>query len=133
MTRNNTSEERETNTIIHITYAITDAVSKIFSVGIKWGTLIYFIYAGTDVLKAFAGHETLANISFNWMMNEHLAALLGGIFGTGGIIYGRRQAQLRRDVIERMHPYQVEYETRLDQQRSSSGLTVRGDTRKEDS
>lgn len=48
------------------------------------------------------------------------------------ISYGRAQARLRRDVIERMHPYQEAFEKQRDPGRTSSRLTRTGETRPED-
>lgn len=52
--------------------------------------------------------------------------------GLGGLLFGMVQAKLRRDYIELYAPIQVELEKRLDPNRSSSELTVRGLTRRED-
>lgn len=52
--------------------------------------------------------------------------------GLGGLLYGLVQAKLRRDYIELYAPLQAELEKRLDPNRSSSELTVRGLTRQED-
>lgn len=54
------------------------------------------------------------------------------IFGFAGIAYGRNEARLRRQVIERFHRYQLAEEKALDARRSSSRLTARGETRPED-
>lgn len=113
-------------------YAIAEAAPKIiYEVG-RWGTVLFLIYTTGDVLKAYAGKITLADVTFSWLVSDKLAGVLGLIFGTGGILYGRRQARLRKDVVERMHHFQMKYEKTFDPKRSSSSLTVRGDTREED-
>lgn len=61
-----------------------------------------------------------------------VVGLFGLIFGVGGIAYGRREASLRRDVIERFHKHQLEQELPHDPTRTSSRLTPSGDTRPED-
>ena len=72
----------------------------------------------TNTLKDLLGEKTLG----------FLLAALGG----GGVLYGRAQHKLRRDDIEFMQPYKDKYEKLLDEKRSSSRLTNRGDTRPED-
>jgi hypothetical protein len=58
-----------------------------------------------------------------------LAALLVGAVGWS---YGRNQARLKRDVIQRLHKYQLQMELEKDPTRTSSRLTASGDTRPED-
>lgn len=117
---------------IHKIHAVADVLAKLVSDIIKWGSIVYIIYLLAPVALAMAGKETSANFSLSLIANEHFVAMLAIMFGTGGIIYGRRQAKLRRDVIERLHPYQLEYEREKDPGRSSSKLTSRGDTQEED-
>lgn len=117
---------------IHKIHAVSEATTKIISELAKWGVLGFCVYWTGDVLKVYAGQVTFADVTFSWLMSEKLAGTLGLIFGAGGIVYGRQQARLRRDVIERMHPYQVEHEKSKDPDRSSSGLTERGETQLED-
>ncbi|MCY1454838.1 hypothetical protein D9M71_719310 [compost metagenome] len=60
------------------------------------------------------------------------ANILCILIGVGGGLYGRRQAEFRRSVVERYHPLMVEYEKRLDPDRVSSDMPPRGGTRLED-
>ena len=117
---------------IHKVHVIGDVITKVLSEIFKWGTLIYFIYAGSEVLKEFAGKSTYADVTFSWIMSERLASVLGLIFGAGGMLYGRRQARLRKDTVEKMHQFQVKYEESVNVNRTSSGLTCRGDTHEDD-
>jgi hypothetical protein len=117
---------------IHKIHAGADAIVKLLSEAMKWGSLVYIFYLLVPVAMAMAGKETSANFSLSLIANEHFVALLGILFGTGGIIYGRRQSKLRRDTIERFHPFQLKYELEKDPGRSSSKLTPRGDTQEED-
>jgi hypothetical protein len=57
---------------------------------------------------------------------------IGLIVGLLGAIYGRSQRKLRQDVIESKSTRIRELEALIDPSRSTSNLTVRGDTRKED-
>ena len=49
-----------------------------------------------------------------------------------GTAYGIQQRKLRRDTVERLQTRNIELEKKIDQKRSSSKLTARGDTRPED-
>lgn len=61
-----------------------------------------------------------------------IPGVLGAIFGWAGIIFGIRERDLRKTVVESMHQYQQKWEEMQDPERSTSRLTQRGDTRKED-
>ena len=117
---------------IHRIHAISDLIGKTLSNLIKFGFIGWVAFLYAPVFMAMAGQDTKADFSLSLMANEHFVILLGVVFGAGGIVYGRRQAKLRRDVIERLHPYQLEHEKAQDPDRSSSLLSVRGDTAKED-
>lgn len=128
-------------------YGFGSNLTKVVRDLIKYGAfvwIVYFVYASIDTL---AGKTTFANIDVNakgelssqseversdvcqyWWY----AVPLAGLFGVGGILYGRRQAKLRHDVIEHEHARTLELEARLDPKRTSSDLTPRGDTRPED-
>ena len=111
---------------------IVDAVSKVLQSGFKWGSLFGCFYFAMDALKAYAGHVTLADVQFSVLFSEHAATTFALLFGAGGVLYGRRERKLRKETIERLHPFQRRYEESIDQGRTSSLLTRRGDTRKED-
>ena len=117
---------------IHKIHAIADAVVKLGSEAFKWGSLGAIAYFFAPSFEALAGKETTPNFSLELLMNKHFATIMAILFGTGGIVYGRKQAKLRKDTIERLHQYQVKHETEKDLKRTSSQLSPRGDTRKED-
>lgn len=54
------------------------------------------------------------------------------LFGVGGLLYGRAQSKLRKDIVEKYHPEVVRKESYFDSNRTSSDLTARGETRPED-
>jgi hypothetical protein len=66
------------------------------------------------------------------VLNETVLAILFAILIAGAIAYGKYQAKLRRDDVERLSRYKEDYERLVDPKRSSSRLTARGDTRPED-
>lgn len=129
---------------IHATH---DTIARIVTSLIKWGALCFISWMGATAIHDLAGKETLANFDLGarletksetvtsstiGLTNSTSLAILGLIFGFGGILYGRQQARLRKDTVERLHQYQLKYEQTIDPNRTSSTLTVRGETRPED-
>ncbi len=149
MAQKKTAAELRAELRILRTHGIGNNITKVFRDLIKYGCLVgiaYFAYMSIDSLS---GKTTQADISVKaegsvsvdtsdtvsqasvpeWYKITLLSALF---FGGGGIAYGRYQAKLRKDVIQRYHPIMQEAEQRIDNMRSSSELTERGDTRPED-
>jgi hypothetical protein len=85
-----------------------------------------------DVLVAFAGKETAANLALSLIVNlqadRWFAYLVGGL----GVGYGAVERHLRRRNIRRLTAHTAELEKRLHAARTSSGLTPEGKTRRED-
>ncbi|MBI3775873.1 MAG: hypothetical protein HY273_10030 [Gammaproteobacteria bacterium] len=113
-----------------------EAAGRIGHSAFKYGAMMFIAAQFAPVFIAYADttsiHEFTVNSAIDWAINDHLAALLGLVFGVGGIYYGRQERKLNKDTIERLSPYQAQYEREHDPKRSSSGLTPRGDTRPED-
>lgn len=122
-------EDSETRLAIHKIHAITGMVTRIFSEAFKWGSLGFIGWCAADAFTAYAGEASFADISFSFLVSEKIESVLATIFGVGGIIYGKWQSKLRRDVIEKMQPERIALEKQADPDRTSSGLTKRGDTR----
>jgi proteasome assembly chaperone (PAC2) family protein len=92
-----------------------------------------FVYL---MVRELAGKETLASIGLGFLADiktsRGIAMALVSILGVGGPVYGLRERKLRRDDIEKRSAYIEELEKAIDKRRTSSGLTPRGTTRKED-
>ncbi len=107
---------------------------KIVEHGFKWGSAAFGFWCVKEAWVLAAGTTTIADLSASLRfetISEWTWPLLVA-FGFGGIAYGRRQAKLRRDAVERLHPYQEQHEKSIDPNRTSSRLTSRGETRPED-
>jgi hypothetical protein len=85
-----------------------------------------------DVLIAFAGKETVANLALSLIMNLQADRWFAYIIGAMGVGYGAVERHLRRRNIRRLTTHTAELEKRLYPARSSSGLTPEGKTRRED-
>ena len=109
-----------------------DAAARVLDSLFQWGSLLGCMYFLKDVLQAYAGQTSLADISFSLLVNEHAGVMLSLVFGGGGIAYGLKQRNLRKATVARLHRYQELYERSLDPGRTSSGLTERGDTQEID-
>jgi len=155
MAKNKTKAELNAEVRLLKAHGFGNNVTKVFRDFIMYGSFLgiaYFTYLSIDTL---AGRNTTADIKVKAegalslnpeqskskvtkeaskaVPTKYIAAFsLAILFGIGGIVYGRKQATLRKDVIERYHPPIQEAEKIIDSKRSSSQLTYRGNTRPED-
>jgi hypothetical protein len=132
MARKRSDAEIQAAVRIHETRANAEVVAKVFTELVKWGSLVGIAYVLAPGFEALAGKQTVAKFSVEWLMNEQTGTAMSILFGVGGIAYGRRQAKLRQEAIERLHKYQLAHEKAIDPKRTSSKLTPRGETRVED-
>lgn len=147
MAKKKTAAELRAELRILRTHGVGNNITKVVRDLIMYGSFVsigYFTYMSIDSLS---GKITQADISVKaggsvsidtddtetglpaWYKGTLLLAFF---FGAGGIAYGRGQAKLRKDVIQRYHPTMQEAERNIDDKRSSSDLTERGNTRPED-
>lgn len=99
---------------------------------IRWGGVLgisYFVFRTVEVL---AGQSTFAEIGINFLGNLEVSVTLAWAAGGGGVLYGLGQRKLRKDTVERLQSRITSLEKKLDDSRTSSKLTARGDTRPED-
>lgn len=99
---------------------------------IRWGGLVAICYFGFRSIEVLAGKVTSSNILISIMTNLKANQYFGLLFGGGSIIYGLRQRKLRKDTVERLQARIKVLEKGIDNKRSSSKLTTRGETRPED-
>jgi len=112
--------------------------AKIIPLLIRWLGYCFIAVMVFFSIRVLAGKVTIADIKFiaegiyecdGISTTTVISAIL---FGISGIMFGLRQRKLRCDTIERLHPYQLKWEKHMDNNRTSSTLTKRGDTRPED-
>ena len=117
-----------------------DVINRTVQTLAKYGAAVgiaYFFYKAVEVsVISLNGKTTTADVRFeaiiDWVSDPNSTSVISALFGIAGIIYGRLQFNLKKDVVERFHQYQEKYETLVDPGRTSSRLTKRGETRPED-
>ena len=107
-------------------------VASVLNNLIQWGGLVAIFYFGYLTVDTLAGQTTTADIGINFLANIRISTALAWGVGAVGVSYGMVQRKLRRDTVERLQGRITKLERREDPNRSSSKLTMRGDTRKED-
>jgi hypothetical protein len=113
-------------------FKTVDSVVSIVGTLLKCVTVVIiarYIYLGVAVL---AGKSTLADVGFRVLGNIKISDSIAYILGVGGVVYGVGERQLRRRNIERLSREKNALERILDPTRTSSRLTPRGTTRRED-
>ena len=130
------SQERftEYDVRVHRVDTIGKTVGKIVPVVVKYAVLALCVMEIADVLIHWTGEHTRADVNVAMDVPGLCASaiVLAGTFGFLGIVYGRKQAKLRRNTISRLNRRLEKEEAEIDPQRSSSGLTRSGDTPSED-
>ena len=114
-------------------------LAKKFLEALKWVYIAKYIYKS---IKALAGKVTLANLNFKAAYNQQAAessltfTVIVVIFAIMvaflSIVYGLRQSKLKKDTVEKLTIQISTLEKIIDQNRSSSKLTTRGETSEKD-
>lgn len=108
--------------------SVVNSLASVLNGMFKWGGIAAacgFLYLSIDTL---AGQTTNADIGVRLLADVKLSEVFAYIFGSGAVAYGWRQRSLRKSTIERLQGRIRSLESILDPDRSSSGLTTRGDT-----
>lgn len=97
-----------------------------------WGCIAYATKQCADVMTAYAGKTSTANVLFGLNVSINVAlAFSVAVSGVAVTLY-IREARLHRKTRERLAGRITELELLLDPSRKSSKLTTEGLTRKED-
>jgi hypothetical protein len=112
--------------------ARTDMIAVILVAAIRWLGLVAIACFAWLSIRSLSGTTTTANFALRLFANEHMAKILALLFGAGGVTYGYAQQALRRNTVHRLTNRITTLETKIDNKRSSSGLTPNGKTRPED-
>jgi hypothetical protein len=107
-------------------------VAAVLNNAIRWGGVVACACFGYLSIQSLAGQATSANIGLDLVADVRLSEVFAYIFGGGGVAYGIRQRKLRGDTVERLQDRVRSLERQFDPNRTSSGLTERGDTNPQD-
>ena len=109
-----------------------DVLSKTLPAVAKYGLPFFFLYLSVSEL---AGEVTHADIKLllqlpiaKGVVWAAAVCALSVAFGFGGVLYGWNQRKLARDTVELLAAGKIAAERKIDKDRSSSGLTARGET-----
>lgn len=111
---------------------VAEGVISVAQTAIKYGALVWICYYGYQAVAVLAGKHTLADIGLNFLANVKVSVALSWAVAVGGFVYGKNQNRLRKNSVERLQGRVKELELKIDPHRTSSSLTVRGETRPED-
>jgi hypothetical protein len=111
---------------------VADNIGGVLKALVQYGSLALIIYWLTGAVESLAGKYTFADIGIKFLAQMSISQSISYAAGAGGVLYGIRERKLRRDKTEYLARRNRELEERLDPRRSSSRLTGRGTTRKED-
>jgi hypothetical protein len=109
-----------------------DGLVALGRTGLIVGAVILLDRYARDVLITFAGKETAAKLAFSLIVNLQADRWFAYIIGALGLGYGAVERRLRQRNIRRLTTHTAELEKRLHAERTSSGLTPEGRTRRED-
>lgn len=121
------------------TRRLVDGFAALANNAIRWGGAIAIVYFGiTRPIEALAGKATLADIAV--LVRAQLEKGEGNTWALVGswlltvlaVAYGWLQRRLRRNTVEQLQGRIQALEKGVNPTRTSSTLTPRGDTRKED-
>lgn len=131
-TRRSPSKSRNTSDAVVAAGAVSASVAAVLQTLIRWGGSAVIAYFAFRSIAVLAGRETSANIILNFLSNIGVSSSLNWMVGVGGVAYGLNQKRLRSQNIERLSKLNKALQEPIDPNRTSSHLTVRGDTNPED-
>jgi len=111
---------------------LADQVGGIAKALIKYGAAVAIFYYLYGAVRALAGQHTYADIGVKFLAQMSISESVSYAAGAGGVLYGIRERKLRRDKTEYLAGRNRALEKKLDPGRTSSRLTSRGTTRRED-
>ena len=112
--------------------ARTDMVISVSSSFFKFLTVLVVAYFGYKSIDSLAGEITDTNFIVGLFSDKYFANIVCILAAVSGILYGRKQSKLRKEVVERYDSYMRNEELAADPNRSSSHMDAQGGNRPED-
>ena len=110
----------------------TDMLISVSSHLFRFLTVAVLAYFGYRSIDSLAGEITDTNFIVGLFSDKYFANVVCILAAVFGILYGRKQSKLRKDVVEKYHKYMKNEEEAVDPNRSSSHMDARGENRLED-
>lgn len=110
----------------------TDMVISVSSHLFRFLIVAVVAYFGYKSIDSLAGEITDTNFIVGLFSDKYFANVVCILAAVSGILYGRKQSKLRKDVVERFHKYMKNEDEAVDPDRSSSHMDARGENRPED-
>jgi hypothetical protein len=113
-----------------------DLVGRFLVLLPKWASISILGFFAYRCVAMLAGRETVAQFGLflvaDLKATKAFSHVVSWALGAGGTAYGVRERNLRRKSIKRITEHTIAIEKKLDPERSTSHLTDRGTTRRED-
>jgi hypothetical protein len=131
-TRKKSREELEAELRVLRRARWSEGAASVLKSLIAWAGASVIAYFAYRTVASLAGVSTTANVALQVATDLRVNTALAWLLGGGGFAYGLGQRRLRRKTIERLQDRIRTLEEATDPGRTSSGLTVRGETHPED-
>lgn len=130
MTKNHTilDTELKINRLQAIVYVSVNISSHLF----KFLTVAVLAYFGYMSIDALSGEITDAEFIVGLFSDEHFVEIVCLLAGIAGILYGHRQARLRKEVVEKYHEYMQNKEAVTELDGLSNQLDAGADNKSEE-
>lgn len=102
--------------------------ASVLRTAIKWGGMVGVARYAWLAVDSLAGQSTVADIGLKFLAEVGVSDVLAWLLAGGAVVFGLVQKKLRGDTIQRLSGRIQQLEQQIDPRRTSSHLTVRGQT-----
>lgn len=113
-------------------FNVSQSITSVIIAIIKFGTVCFIFFMIYKSIYCLSGQYTHAKILINLLGSLKVNNSIAYILASFGIFYGFLERKLRQRTIKRLHNKVSEYETLFDRRRSSSRLSIEGNTHPRD-
>lgn len=124
--------QQDTSAEALIRFKKWEIVADAIHLGIPWGSLVIIAGFVAYMVSQLSGKTTLAQIGMSFVGSIKISDAVAYMFGAVSFGYGLNERRLRHKKTASMASYSAQLEAKIDPERTSSGLTPKGTTRKED-
>lgn len=126
-----THEELEAELAALRLYNKTEGIVQILNNLIKYGAFVAIAYYAKEAIVALAGKTTMADIGVEVLGSAEISTIAPTLCTVITVMWALGERKLRKDTIQRQADHIKSLELKIDQERTSSRLTIRGDTPQE--